>query len=61
MREIKVGDEVSVDFMGKVISISISPKGKIIYGVDGSDAYARFLNEDQIIPIPLPESEPCKV
>jgi hypothetical protein len=57
MRKFELGDEVTVEFMGKVTEIKLDLDGKtIIYCVHGDNwQYAGALRENNIFALPQPK------
>ena len=53
----KLGDEIHVDFIGKIVEISLNSKGEIEYGIDTKDfsTFARRIKESMITKLPEPK------
>jgi hypothetical protein len=54
----KLGEDVSVDFMGKVVSVHLTWKGDVQYKVDGDNGNSAYVAESNIFPLPTPEDFP---
>ena len=59
----KVGDEISVEFLGRVVGVRIDKKWitgeeKVIYEIEGNQARAYNVPESNIYPLPTPEDFP---
>lgn len=54
----KLGDEVSIDFMGKVVSVHYRYNGEVQYKVDGENGNSAYVQESNIFFLPQPEDFP---
>ena len=54
----KLGDDVVVEFIGKITAINLNSDNKIEYAIDGdkpTEAFARRVKESQMCYLPKPE------
>lgn len=53
----QVGDDVAVDFIGRIIRIEVDIEGKIVYTIRGNAGTYCTVTENCIRPLPLPEAK----
>ena len=51
----QLGEEISIEFIGKITEISLGSNGKVYYVVDNMDTFARRVQENQMFHLPAPE------